>query len=654
MAGWTVHDDGSFDLVVDGVRLIGCYPAIDGRPLRALAVTVERGGAAPSATYRLREGTLVLTFARDEESLVLKSSLRGMSSAPHWVLPIAGAHIEAAQLFKQGLGFGGPSGFFPLDARRDPWCLESYWVAGLVAADEGALAIGPYEHGRFLFKAAALNRVHRRGLVDRHVDRATASFECGFSTEGIPIAGELALPEIHLLAAPRAWDALRRWAMRTGRAMRARPSGPPSYHWCSWYRRGSNFTRRELDELLATLAQTRPAIPIQTVQIDAGYCPQLGDWLEPNELWPGGLEAAFAAIRAAGYRPGVWIGPFMVSCRSKLFREHPDWVIRGLDGKPVVEARNYDSARAPGWTEEETYALDPSHPDAVAWLRMVFRTLRGWGCRFFKTDFMDWGFKDQLTVMPRTPERTHVELYRSVLEAIREEIDDDSYWLGCIAPFGPFIGLADGMRVANDVAHLWQDGGIGNMLQETWADQYFNNVWWQNDPDVVFLRDRFIEMDDGEIRALAYWHGLLGGSINTSEFFQELPPERLKLWRFLEPGDRRWTATAVNWQRAKKLRVLAREYSGRQAWALVALNPARDAVTEAVRLREAIGVDDAYVFAWEPGRARPLGRLSTLTLEIAGHNAMLYYLSMQDEPPPPDLSLGGKQLANWVTGSTGR
>ena len=85
--------------------------------------------------------------------------------------------------------------------------------------------------------------------------------------------------------------------------------------------------------------------------------------------------------------------------------------------------------------------------------------------------------------------RTSVEAFRSVLQMIREEIGEDSYWLACIAPYAPCLGLADGMRVSNDAGPSWSEGSQGNMIEETLASQYFNNVFWQNDPDCVVLRD---------------------------------------------------------------------------------------------------------------------------------------------------------------------
>jgi hypothetical protein len=178
--------------------------------------------------------------------------------------------------------------------------------------------------------------------------------------------------------------------------------------------------------------------PLQTIQIDDGYCSSPGDWLLPNALWPGGLQDAFGRIKEAGLSAGVWVAPFMVGSRSQLFAEHPDWVLRDRNGAPVVEWQNYDASGIPSHIDEETLVLDTTNPEAFEYLRGVFRTLRGWGATFFKTDFMDWGLRDATQYKRHSSGETGVQHYRRVLAMIREEIGEESFWLACIAPFAPF------------------------------------------------------------------------------------------------------------------------------------------------------------------------------------------------------------------------
>lgn len=65
----------------------------------------------------------------------------------------------------------------------------------------------------------------------------------------------------------------------------------------------------------------------------------LGDW-EPNrKKLPGGVKRLADKITAMGLAFGIWVEPEMVSCDSRLYRQHPDWTIE-IPGKPHAEGRN--------------------------------------------------------------------------------------------------------------------------------------------------------------------------------------------------------------------------------------------------------------------------------------------------------------------------
>ena len=82
----------------------------------------------------------------------------------------------------------------------------------------------------------------------------------------------------------------------------------------------------------------------------------------------------------------------MVGNRSRLYAEHPDWVVRDrASDAPLAPMKFYGEFR---WHKrsEEYYVLDITHPQAEAYMRTVFRTWRqDWGCGYFKTDFMHFG-----------------------------------------------------------------------------------------------------------------------------------------------------------------------------------------------------------------------------------------------------------------------
>ena len=65
----------------------------------------------------------------------------------------------------------------------------------------------------------------------------------------------------------------------------------------------------------------------------------LGDWYVNKKKLPGGLKGLCGKINRLGLDFGIWVEPEMVNVRSKLYRQHPDWVLQ-IPGKPHSEGRN--------------------------------------------------------------------------------------------------------------------------------------------------------------------------------------------------------------------------------------------------------------------------------------------------------------------------
>ena len=237
--------------------------------------------------------------------------------------------------------------------------------------------------------------------------------------------------------------------------------------------------------------------------------------------------------------PGIWVGPFMVGDCSKLFREHPDWMLRYNDGSYVSCWKWYNEPKPWGYRDSDYYVLDTSHPEAMAYIVNVFRTLRRWGYTLYKTDFLIWGMQDSTKVKRHTPGKTSFEYFRELMMNIRQAIGEDSAWIGCIAPFMPAVGCVDMMRIAGDVGAQWSETNFGpvNMIKEVCADQYFSNIYWQNDPDAVFLRDFHIHLKSHQIEALAILQALSGGVITTSDPVHEISAERQALLQLIRPRD---------------------------------------------------------------------------------------------------------------------
>ncbi|NMB70994.1 MAG: alpha-galactosidase [Bacteroidales bacterium] len=641
-ASWRILDNGAFDIVVGDLSVTGCYPAIGEKPLQPLQVRVKRTSSGGLVEYLLGTAKISIILDSDEDSLTLACRLSGINKAPDWIYPLAGGQVRGARKwYKQGMGFAGPSGIFPIPEpeqkmeqavlKEDVWSYDSYLATALFSDKNNTLLIGVYRHDNYMHRSTLYNRQHRFGLIDRQLDSQEVFIESGFGTEQIPFAGELELPVIHIMAGPSPYALFQRYAKHLAAEMKARTSKPSRYYFCSWYEFEREYSLSHLKDLINGLKGITPPISLQAVQIDDGYCVQ-GDWLEANDKWPGGMETAFRLINDAGMEAGIWVAPFMVHSGSKLFAEHPEWLLRDNNGNIVTEWNFHNGSM---------HVLDSSHPEAFEYLRKVFRTFRQWGATVFKTDFMDWGLRDSLKVKRFTPGKTSVQYFTEVIRMIREEIGEESYWLGCISPFQPMIGYVDGMRLANDVGVSWNDESIGNIFRETYAGHWFNNILWQNDPDVLYLRDSDITLTAEEKESIALWNGILGGTITTSDRFHKLSPEKLKLWRFLQPPREHFTAFLPFWTEKKDLLVAVRHYPHTEAWGVLFVNITKERLSEKIPVRSLTGVSETYVYQWMPGNSVPFGLLEEISISLRPHESRLFYLSQRKSPPPRNMTIGG-------------
>ena len=125
-------------------------------------------------------------------------------------------------------------------------------------------------------------------------------------------------------------------------------------------------TYYDFDEArLAAIAESARDLGMEMFVLDDGWfghrdddTTSLGDWQVDRRKLPGGLEALARSVESMGLRFGLWIEPEMVSRRSNLFGEHPDWAV-GVPARPRTESRNQ-------------YVLDMARPEVVDYL---FETL---------------------------------------------------------------------------------------------------------------------------------------------------------------------------------------------------------------------------------------------------------------------------------------
>ncbi|MBQ3291566.1 MAG: alpha-galactosidase [Mogibacterium sp.] len=510
--------NGTLKLSAGGIVLTGVLPYVNEKPVVPLAIT----SGDDFIRYTIAEGSITLRVRAEDNELVLMTSADIRQGTVHDIEPVGDAVlVNADHVYVQGYGMEGPSGYYAIDNVSR----TSHGITGL-CSDREAIAIFAADHRRFNLSFS----VGSKKTLYSENKYLTAAFDL----EGT-VSGEIELPELHIIKGADVVSCMTRAAEAIASEMNARTWQEPAFHWCSWYYHYENLDQETLDGFLGKLGAD--PVDFRYIQIDAGYTPHIGDWMIHNHRFPGGLGKAAASIAKAGYAPGIWIAPFLVGDKSELYREHPDWIVRNKDNTPYVIFRSYTEPKIWGNTDNDYYILDTTEPEAFAYLREVFRTLRAWGYTLYKTDFILWSLVDSSRVIRYDNSLTSVEILRDAFAMIREEIGEDSYLLGSIAPFMPCIGYADGMRIAGDVGAQWSDKyGPENLLQELPFDNYFNNIFWQNDPDAVILRDFGTHLTDAETISLALLQALSGGVITTSDPVTDLTEPRKDLLRLIRPA----------------------------------------------------------------------------------------------------------------------
>ena len=300
-----------------------------------------------------------------------------------------------------------------------------------------------------------------------------------------------------------------------------RAKTPPT-GWCSWYCFGPSVTAQQVLENLDFIAKNAPGL--KYVQIDDGYQPAMGDWLETGTAFGGNVQAVLQQIRARGFEPAIWVAPFIAEEKSHVFQQHPEWFVKGDDSQPLRS----DKITFGGWRRGPWYVLDGTHPDVQNHFQDFFRTMRrDWGCTYFKLDANFWGsihggrFYDA--------NATRIEAYRRGMQAILRAAGD-SFILGCNHPIWPSLGLIHGSRSSNDIKRSW-DRIVTTARQNLLRNWQNGRLWW-NDPDAVVLTG---DLPDNEFQFHATAIYASGGMLLSGDDLTMISQPRLAMLKKLLP-----------------------------------------------------------------------------------------------------------------------
>lgn len=281
----------------------------------------------------------------------------------------------------------------------------------------------------------------------------------------------------------------------------------------SWYNYFQKIDENIILRDLKGLSRARESVNI--FQIDDGYEPFVGDWLDYNgKDFPNGMKTIADAVHREGYLAGIWLAPFNVQRgKSRILKEHPDWLIRNPDGKPQLGCVAWGGA----------YTLDIYNSEVREHLKNVFDTvLNDWGYDMVKLDF--------LYSQCRTPRdnKTRGTIMCEAMDFLRECVGDKLI-LGCGVPLGPAFGVVDACRISCDVdlsygGKFYNSMSINNELPS--AQNAINNSMFRrhlngraflNDPDVFFLRDHNLTFTWEQKLLLAKINNLFGRVLFVSD-----------------------------------------------------------------------------------------------------------------------------------------
>ncbi|MCR4676174.1 MAG: alpha-galactosidase [Sphaerochaetaceae bacterium] len=288
----------------------------------------------------------------------------------------------------------------------------------------------------------------------------------------------------------------------------------------SWYNHYQNINEEIISSALENMDER-----FDLFQIDDGYETFIGDWLEVDEKkFPEGLKKTIDRIHGKGKLAGIWMAPFVAETKSRLFREHPQWIRKDRNGNYACCGSNWSGF----------YALDLQNPEVLSYLKKCFDFMHGLGIDFFKLDFL------YASIIEETPGMSRAQACRKSYALLRA-LAGDALILGCGAICFPSFGYFDYMRIGPDVSLSFDDVWYMRFmhreristkvtLQNTVYRSIFDGALFGNDPDVVLLRDSNISLTPQQREALITINSIFGSLYMTSDDVSLYDEKKKKLF----------------------------------------------------------------------------------------------------------------------------
>ena len=295
------------------------------------------------------------------------------------------------------------------------------------------------------------------------------------------------------------------------------------FGWCSYH----SISGIKAEEMYMQARAMHTRIPeLKRIQIDDGY-QSYTDWLIPNPETGADMKKMCDRIRAEGCEPAGYISPFTVDVRSRLFAEHPDWLIRDKHGRKVISGIAWGGF----------YALDFEKEEVRTYIKAFFdRVFDEWGFDMVKLDFLY-----AAAIKPRN-NKTRGQLMCEAMDFLRE-CCRDKIILGCGVPLAPAFGVVDACRISCDVENTFKEKFYVKVTNQEIISakmamvnsvyrRHLNGRIWANDPDVFFLRDGGMKKAGYTMqqkRLLATVNHMFGDVLFVSDDIGEYDSEKMEI-----------------------------------------------------------------------------------------------------------------------------
>jgi len=306
--------------------------------------------------------------------------------------------------------------------------------------------------------------------------------------------------------------------------------------WCSWFYTLSKVSEKEVISNTEFAAKHLKQFGLEYIQVDEGYQKWHGDW-EGNDRFPHGMKWLANRIKENGFKPGIWISPYVISEPTEVFQQHPDWLLKKVDGSLKRIGNWEEGAEPPADEYPKRYGLDITHPGAAKWLHDLIKTIASdWGYEMIKIDFMAWSILAAERFYDST--LSSAQAYRKGLEIIRNAAGDKCHILEC-GPGCTTIGLIDSMRIEADVNY-----GFSNTAWDTYflhpassasaaaKRYYFHKRTWINDVDHICMD----LLNNQQSQAAATLIAMSGGNMISGDRLIQLSEDKLHILKKITPS----------------------------------------------------------------------------------------------------------------------